>query len=329
MQKVRWGIISTAKIGMEKVTPALQQGEHCEVVAIASRSLDKAQDAASTLGIEKAYGSYEDLLADPNIDAVYNPLPNNYHVPVTLQALEAGKHVLCEKPIALSADEAQQLLDASKKYPHLKVMEAFMYRFHPQWRKTKELVDAGEIGTLTTIQTAFSFYNRDPNNVRNKPGVGGGGLMDIGCYCISLARLLFNQEPRKVMGSIEMDEEFGTDRIASSILTFENGSSSFVCSMQMSQFQRVNVFGTQGRIEIEIPFNAPPDKPARIFLQKGSEVTELTFEPVDQYTLQGDAFSLAILNDTLVPTPLEDAVNNMRVIDAVFESAEKNAWVTL
>ena len=327
MKKIHWGVLSTANIGTEKVIPAMQLGEYCKVTGIASRNQERAEAAAKRLGIPKAYASYEDLLADPDIEAIYNPLPNPQHVPWSIKALEAGKHVLCEKPIGMSSVEAEELLAAGKKHPELKVMEAFMYRLHPQWVKAKELVVDGEIGELRTIQSFFSYYNVDSRNIRNIAKMGGGGLMDIGCYCISLSRFIFDAEPERVHGIIEVDPEFKVDRVASGILDFGRGTSTFTCGTQLAPHQRVNIIGTEGRVEIEIPFNAPSDKPCRIWLQQGSEIEEILFDFCDQYTIQGDLFSLAVLNDTEVPTPLEDAVANMRVIESIVESAASGKWV--
>jgi predicted dehydrogenase len=279
------------------------------------------------LDIPKAYGSYEELLADPDIDAIYNPLPNHLHVPWSIKAIEAGKHVLCEKPIALTAAEAQTLVDAARKHPHLKVMEAFMYRHHPQWQRAKKLVDEGKIGTLRTIQSFFSYYNDDPNNIRNRADIGGGGLMDIGCYNISLSRFIFDAEPQRVVGIVEYDPQLRTDRLASGIMDFGNGTATFTCSTQLAPYQRVNIFGTQGRIEIEIPFNAPPDKPCKLWHEAKGKIQEIILPTTDQYTVQGDLMSQAILKDTPVPTPLEDAVRNMRLIEAIVESGRGNNWV--
>jgi predicted dehydrogenase len=325
--KVRWGVLSTADIGVGKVIPAMKQGKYCEMVGIASRNLDKARAVAERLGFAKTYPSYDALLADPEIDAVYIPLPNHLHVPWSIKALEAGKHVLCEKPIGLSSAEGQKLLDESKKYPHLKVMEAFMYRHHPQWQRAKKLVEEGAIGELRSIQTFFSYYNDDPENIRNMANIGGGGLMDIGCYCISLSRFLFGAEPRRVIGIVEYDPVFKTDRLASGMMDFGTGTSTWTCATQLNDYQRVNIVGTEGRVEIEIPFNAPPDRPCKIWHQRGNEIEEIVFEIVDQYTVQGDLFSQAVLNDTLVPTPLEDAVANMKVIEAIVRSDKAEAWV--
>jgi predicted dehydrogenase len=325
--KARWGVLSTARIGTEKVIPAMQSGRYCEIAAIASRDLGRARAAANRLGIPKAYGSYEELLADSDVDAIYNPLPNHLHVPWSIRALEAGKHVLCEKPIALTAAEAQKLLDAARERPQLKVMEAFMYRHHPQWQRARQLVADGEIGELRTIQSFFSYYNADPADIRNVAEFGGGGLMDIGCYTISLSRFIFGAEPRRVCGIVEYDPEFETDRLASGVLDFGRGTSTFTCATQLTPYQRVNIFGTEGRVEIEIPFNAPADRPCRMWHQRGSEIDEIVLDPCDQYTIQGDLFSQAVLDDTPVPTPLEDAVANMRVIEALVQSAKSGTWV--
>ncbi|GEO07911.1 Gfo/Idh/MocA family protein [Segetibacter aerophilus] len=329
MKKVRWGILSTAKIGREKVIPGMQASAFCDIAAIASRNIEDAQAVANKLGISKAYGSYEALLDDQDIDAVYIPLPNQLHVPWALKALEANKHVLCEKPIGLTAAEAQQLLKAVGQKLHLKVMEAFMYRFHPQWQYAKEMVMEGKIGDLKTIQSFFSYYNDDPNNIRNQKEAGGGGLMDIGCYCISLSRFIFDKEPARVMGKVEYDKNFGVDQMASGVLDFGFGTSTFTCSTQLTPFQRVNILGTTVGIEIEIPFNAPTDAPTKVWVHSKQGKKEIIFDIANQYTLQGDLFSQAILNDTPVPTPLEDAVNNMKAIEAIFESSDKGRWIEL
>ncbi|MCU0405128.1 MAG: Gfo/Idh/MocA family oxidoreductase [Chitinophagaceae bacterium] len=329
MKKVKWGIISTAKIGVEKVIPGMMKCENAEVIAISSRNLENAQKAAVKLGIKKAYGSYEALLEDTEVEAVYNPLPNHLHVPWTIKALQAGKHVLCEKPIALNASEAALLLETSAAFPHLKLMEAFMYRHTPQWKFAKQKIADGSIGQLRNIHSLFSYYNADPNNIRNKSDIGGGGLMDIGCYCISLSRWLFGQEPARVSAVMEPDPVMMTDRLASGILDFSTGTALFTCSTQMMPFQRATILGTEGAIEIEIPFNAPPDKPTRLWMytKKGRE--EVVFEAVDQYTLQGESFSRSILEDTPVYTPIEDAIGNMKVMDAFRASAGNNQWVAL
>jgi predicted dehydrogenase len=241
--------------------------------------------------------------------------------------LNAGKHVLCEKPIGLTAAEAQELLDAAQKQPQLKVMEAFMYRHHPQWQQARQLVAEGKIGDLRTIQSFFSYYNDDPGNIRNMADIGGGGLMDIGCYLISLSRFIFGAEPRRVCGIMEYDPQFKVDRLTSGMLDFGTGTSVFTCATQLAPYQRVNIFGTRGRIEIEIPFNPPPEEPCKLWHQHGTEIDEIVLDAGNQYTIQGALFSQAVLNDTEVPTPLEDAVANMEVIEALLRSAKSGTWV--
>ncbi len=327
MRKIRWGILSTATIAREDVIPAIQKGVHSEIVAIASRTIEKAKQIAKKFQIPKAYASYDELLADPDIDVIYNPLPNHLHVLWSIKALEAGKHVLCEKPISLTAEEGQQLVDFTKTKSHLKLMEAFMYRFHPQWQRAKQLVNNGEIGDLRTIQSFFSFFDENPKNIVNIKEFGGGSLLDIGCYNISLSRLIFNGEPKRVCGIVELDPNFNVDRLVSGLLDFGNGTTTFTCSTQLSEYQRVNIFGAKGRIEIEIPFNAPPDKPTKMWFQSEDQIEEIVFDICDQYTIQGDLFSLSIINDTKVPTPIEDAVANMKVIDKIIESSKTGSWL--
>lgn len=329
MKRLRWGILSTSRFAQQKIVPAMKSCLYAEVTAIASRDREKGEEVAARLGIAKVHDTYEGLLADPEIDVIYNPLPNHLHVPLTIEALEAGKHVLCEKPIGLDTADAERLLEAARRYPHLKVMEAFMYRFHPQWQKARQLVREGRIGSVSTIQSAFSYFNDDPANVRNQDGIGGGGLLDIGCYSISLSRFIFEAEPRRVVGIIENDPQFKVDRLTSGILDFGDRTSTFTCATQLTPYQRVQIFGTRGRIEIEVPFNPMPDQPARIIVESEGKVEEIGFDLCNQYTIQGDLFSLAVINNSPVPTPLEDAVANMRVIDAVFESGRSGGWVAL
>jgi len=330
MEPVRFGVISTAKIAIQKVIPAMQQSAYCRIVAIASRDLARARAAAEALGIARAYGSYAELLQDREIEAVYNPLPNHLHVPVSIEAAAAGKHVLCEKPIALSAAEAQKLVEARDRTGVL-IQEAFMVRSHPQWLRARELVRHGRIGELRVVQGSFSYMNVDPANVRNQADIGGGGLYDIGCYPIVTARFLFEAEPVRVASVIEYDPDFRTDRLASVLLQFPAGQALFYCSTQLVPYQRVQILGTAGRIEIEIPFNAPPDRPCRIFVDDGSQLGDAsarpeTFEVVDQYTVQGDLFARAIREGTPLAFPLEDAVSNMRVLDAVFRAGRSGRF---
>jgi predicted dehydrogenase len=330
-EKVRWGVLGVARIATQKVIPAMQRGASSEIVGIASRDAAKGRKAAADLRIPKSYGSYEELLADPEIDAVYNPLPNHLHVPWSIRAAEAGKHVLCEKPISLTVAECRTLMDARDR-TGVKIGEAFMVRTHPQWLRARDIARSGEIGDVRAIQGAFSYFNRDATNVRNIPEWGGGGLMDIGCYPIQISRFLFGQEPARVVGKLEFDPDYRTDRLSSAILDFPAGQCVFTCSTQLVPYQRIQIFGTRGRIEVEIPFNAPPDRPCRIFIDNGADVhgsgikTE-EFQVCDQYTIQGDAFSDAIRDGGEVPTPLEDSLGNMQVIEALFRSAKDDAWV--
>lgn len=321
LDKVRWGILSTANIGLQKVIPAMQRSPWCEIAAIASRDLSKAKDAANELGIHKAYGSYEELLADDTIEAIYNPLPNHLHVPWTLKAAEAGKHVLCEKPIALNAKEARTLIDARDRFG-VRIQEAFMVRTHPQWLETRRLIQTGRIGTLRSITGFFSYFNPDPSNIRNQLELGGGALMDIGCYPITISRWIYEAEPRRVLGLIERDAESGTDVLTTAVLDFSNGHSTFTCSMRLAPYQRMIFHGTAGRIEVLIPFNAPNDRPTQIILDDET----IDFPVCDQYEIQGTLFSQALREHKEQPIPLEDAINNMVVIDAVFRSAANGEW---
>ena len=321
IDKVRWGILGTANIALKKVIPAMQRGSWCEIAAIASRDLTKAQAAANELQIPTAYGSYEELLADDSIEAVYNPLPNHLHVPWTLKAAEAGKHVLCEKPIALNAEEARTLIDARDRYG-VRIQEAFMVRTHPQWLETQRLIRDGRIGTLRSITGFFSYFNSDPENIRNQVELGGGALMDIGCYPITISRFMFEAEPRRVLGLLEHDPEFGIDSLTTAVLDFHNGHSTFTCSTRLAPYQRMIFHGTEGRIEVLIPFNAPNDRPTQILFD--DEIIEIPI--CDQYEIQGTLFSQAIREQTDQPIALEDAINNMTVIDAVFRSAASGHW---
>jgi predicted dehydrogenase len=325
MTRLRWGVLGVAKIAVDKVIPAMRRGEWSAVTAIASRDRAKADAAAAKLGIATAYGSYEALLADLNIDAVYIPLPNHLHAPWTIRAAEAGKHVLCEKPIGLNAAEARQLVQVRDR-TGVQIQEAFMVRSHPQWRKARELVREGAIGDLRSMLWHFSYFNAAPSNIRNIAAFGGGGLMDIGCYLINTGRFIFDREPERVMGLIDRDPVLRTDRMTSLLLDFGAGHLAGTCSTQMVPYQRVHICGARGRIEIEIPVNAPPDRPSRLFVDRGAGVDTVELPICDQYTIQGDLFSRAILDGRPAPVPLEDAVANMACIDAAFRSAATGRW---
>jgi predicted dehydrogenase len=329
MKRVVWGVLGTARIGTAKVIPAMQRSDCCEVRAIASRSPEKARAAAAALGIPVAHGSYEALIADPAIEAIYNPLPNQLHVPWTLLAAAAGKHVLCEKPIALTAEEAGRLRAVAGK---VLVMEAFMVRFHPQWLRVRELLRAGAVGTPRAVQVFFSFFNEDAGNIRNQPEAGGGALYDIGCYADVSGRFVFEAEPVRAIALVDRDPRFGTDRTTSALVDFGGGRHlTYTVSTQCVPHQRVQVCGTRGRIEVQIPFNAPQGGATRILLDDGSAldgsaVRTETLPASDQYTLQGEAFSRAVRGEIPLPYGVEDAVHNMRLIDALFRSERSGRW---
>lgn len=329
MKKVIWGVLSTAKIGLKRALPGMLKSDRLEIRALASRSLAAARAAAGTLGIPRAYGSYEELLADPEIEAVYNPLPNHLHVPLTLKAAAAGKHVLCEKPIALTAAEAERLRAAADK---VLIMEAFMVRFHPQWQRARELVRQGQVGTLRVVQMLFSYFNNDPGNIRNMAAIGGGGLYDIGCYAIAAGRFFFEAEPRRAVALVDRDPAFGTDRLTSALLDFGSGRHlDFTVSTQCVPFQRTQICGSKGRIEIQIPVNAPQGAKTLLFVDDGSSldgssVRTETLPESDQYQLQAEAFSRAIRGEIPLPYGVEDAVWSMRAIDALFRSEKSGRW---
>lgn len=326
---VKWGILSTANIGVQKVLPAMLKSRKLEITGLASRDLGRAKAACRKLGIARAYGSYEEMLADPEIEAIYNPLPNHLHVPLTLAAAKAGKHVLCEKPIAITAKEATKLRNLPKG---IVVAEAFMVRHAAQWLAVREQVKKGKIGDVRAIQVLFSYYNTDPANVRNMAGIGGGGLLDIGCYPVTVSRFIFDADPLRAAATIDWDPKFKTDRLAGGILEYSKGRHlTFTVSTQLAPFQRVQIMGTKGRIEVEIPFNAPPDKPNRYFLQgmdmmKGKWV-ELPVS--DQYQLQAEAFGRVIRKTEKPVWGVEDAITNMKILDALFASGKSGRFVAI
>jgi predicted dehydrogenase len=329
-QKVKWGILGVANIAVKKVIPAMQKGHWSEITAIASRDLSKAQSAAEQLSIPKAYGSYEELISDPGIEAIYNPLPNNLHVEWSIKAAEAGKHVLCEKPISMTVAEALPLLGVRDK-TGVKIEEAFMVRTHPQWVTTLNLIKEGAIGPVRAVEGHFSYNNQDLKNIRNIRETGGGGLMDIGCYMIFFSRLTFNEEPKRVVSLIEQHAETRTDILTSALLEFPSGHATFTCGTRMVPYQRVQILGAEGRIEIQIPCNAPPDEACRVFVDNGTDLSgrniqTIESEPCDQYTIQGDLFSQAIRENTEPVLSLEDSIRNMAVIEAVFRSAQSGQW---
>jgi predicted dehydrogenase len=331
VEKVRWGVLGVAGIAARRVIPAMRLCRHSEVIAIASREINKAEEAARALGIPHAHGSYEALLADPEIDVIYIPLPNHLHVPWSIRAAEAGKHVLCEKPIGLNAAEVRQLIDA-RDSAQVKIGEGFMVRTHPRWLRVRQMIREGRIGELRLIQGWIGYFNRDPQDVRNTLEYGGGALLDIGCYPVTLSRFIFGEEPTRVSALIERDPEMRTDRLSSATLEFPTGRAVFSCSTQIGYNQRLIFFGTKGRIEIDRPINPAVDEPSKILVDDNpADPTGagLTIEPIqtcNQFTIQADLFSQAVREGSEVPVPLEDSVKNMEVIDAIFRAAESNRW---
>jgi predicted dehydrogenase len=327
---VRWGVLGASNFALKVSLPGMMRGPLTQLVALASRDTAKARAATQSLGIAQAYGSYEELLADPEIEVIYNPLPNHMHVEWTARAARAGKHVLCEKPIALDTRAAETLVSVQRETGKL-ISEAFMIRHHPQWRQAKEWIESGRIGELVSVQTAFSYFNRNADNIRNRKEAGGGALYDIGCYAVNTSRYLFGREPSRAIALIERDPDFGIDRLTSGLLDYGGAHMTFSCSTQAVPYQRVNAFGTKGRIEIEIPFNAPATAPCRILFDSGSALggssaEATTFPIVNQYHLQSEAFSRAIRTGSAIENGIEVAVGNMRVIDALFRSAETGGW---
>lgn len=326
IQRLRWGIIGTAKIAREFLIPAIRLSPHAEVAAVASRDAEKARRYADTCDIPRCFGSYQDLLNNPDIDAVYIPLPNDMHVSLSLQAIAAGKHVLCEKPLGLSVKDVQPLLAAAAARPELVVMEAFMYRYHPQWIQVKRLIDQGVLGEVNAVEACFTYFNNDPDNVRNNPDLGGGGMLDIGCYCVSVARWVYGREPRRVFGQMDIDPNFGVDRHASGLLDFAPGMATFFCSTQSQNSQQVKITGTRGQLIVENPFFARNDTPSRLLLS-GEDEEVFVIGEHNQYLEQINAFSLAALNGEPAPTPLTDALGNMKALDGLFTAATSGRWV--
>jgi len=332
MKKVVWGVLSTAKIGVNKVIPALKKSELIHVKGLASRNPDAAQSAVDDLKLDLAYGSYEDLLADPEVEVIYNPLPNHLHIPMTLAAAKAGKSVLCEKPMSLNAAQIDELNDYSGK---VHIMEAFMVRHSLQWLEARRLIRSGAIGSPHMIQSYFTYANTDPNNIRNRLDWGGGGLMDIGCYPIVAGRFFFETDPVRVMALISRDETFGTDTITSGLLDFGAGRQlTFAVSTQLAAAQAVTIFGSAARLSLSIPFNQPPDAAQTLTIDDGKSLTGETavthrIDPSDQYQLMGEAFSRAVRGQGALPYGLTDAKTNMRIIDALFRSEISGKWETL
>lgn len=327
---VRWGILGAANIAVRQVIPATQESPKCSVVAIASRDVDKARAAAASLNIPRAYGSYQELMDDPDVEAIYNPLPNHLHVPWTIRAAERGKHVLCEKPMALSASEAEQLREVQQR-TGVQIAEAFMVRTHPQWLAARDVISSGRIGDLRLINGHFTYFRRDPADVRSNPEWGGGALLDVGCYPVTMSRWLFGEEPVEVVGQLEFDPDLHVDRVGSALMRFPSGQAAFTFGGQVALHQQMKMFGTRGHLSIDIPFNPPPGRPTRLVVDDGRDLVgsgaeAFTFPPVNQYTLQATRFAEAVRGLNTVAVSLDDAIKNMRVIDAIFRSATSRRW---
>lgn len=320
--QVRWGVLGCASIAIEKVIPSFAHVADAEVVAIASRSQAKAAETATALGIPRAHGSYEALLADPDVDAVYIPLPNHLHAEWTIRAARAGKHVLCEKPLAPDRATAETMVAAAAEAGVL-LMEAFMYRLHPTWVTAKRMVDDGEIGELRAIQSVFTFHGDDPTSIHNVAAYAGGSLYDIGCYPINVSRWFFDAEPDRILAQVARHPDWGVDVTVSAVLGFGDRQASFVCSTLIEDSQRVELLGSAGRIVIPIPFNIPLDRPTTITHFAGGNPPEepgtrvIEFETRDQYAIEIEQFSAAVRAGGPVPIPPEDAYGTLDVITTI------------
>lgn len=326
MEKLRMGVLGCSGHYFKRVAIPLRESLLIEPYAIASRETDKARKAAAAWGFAANYGSYEALLADRSVDFVYIPLPNHLHLEYIKKAADAGKPILCEKPLCLNAREAAEAAAycAERGVP---LMEAFMYRFHPQWVRARQLAEAGEIGAIRSTQCWFSYNNKDPNNIRNIADFGGGALLDIGCYAVSSARFLMGAEPRRVVCMIERDGTFKTDILVSGLLDFGGGRrSSFTVGTQAFSMQRVDAYGASGAFTVEVPFNMYGDVPGRLSVATDVGRRVIETEIADQYLLLFEAFAQAVAEGAPVPTPVADAVANMAVLDALAASADSGVW---
>jgi predicted dehydrogenase len=326
MKKLRLGVLGCSHIYAGRVSLPLRSSSLVEPYAVASRDTEKGENYAKLHGFSKPYGSYEALLDDPDVDFVYIPLPNHLHLEYIKMAADAGKPIICEKPLCLNAAEAKEAAEYCRK-KNISLMEAFMYRFHPQWIRAKEIVRYGEIGELLAVHGHFSYTNKDGNNIRNIAAYGGGALYDIGCYIVSGARFLFGREPIRVISTLVRDTGFKTDILVSGILDFDEGkTAAFTVSTQMYPYQRITAVGTSGSFSIEVPFNMYPDVPGHINVSLGIGQRLIETPVVDQYLLEFDAFAESLIQKAEAPTPVSDAIANMAVLDALYKSAESGAW---
>lgn len=321
-EKIRWGILSTANIGRGKVIPAIQQSRNGRVLAVASRDLNHAKTFADDLNIPRAYGSYEELIADPDIDAIYNPLPNSMHAEWSIKCAEAGKPTLCEKPFASDAAEAQTMVDAFTKR-NILFAEAFMYRFHPQTQKVKALVEGGGVGQITVMNSTFSFAIRPGNedNIRLSKPLAGGALMDVGCYCINVMRLMCGEEPTSAHAFAHIGEQTQVDETLAGVLQFSSGAvGHFDCSLRTAFAHNYEIRGTAGRIRVSEAFVMPADKEVVIEHWQGAVYDRITIPAANSYTLMAEDFADALIHNRPPKYAPQDGVNNMKVIDMLVAS---------
>ncbi|SMO60694.1 Predicted dehydrogenase [Saccharicrinis carchari] len=328
MNRLKIGVLSVSNHLLKRIVLPLKNTKYCKIYGIASRNPKKAEAFAQKFDIEKVYADYQELIEDPIIDFVYIPLPNHLHLEWVVKAAEAGKHILCEKPIALNAQEAMQCIEAAQKNK-VQLMEAFMYKFHPLWIYAKEVITTNQIGRIMYIHTSFAYHNPAPDNIRNIKEFGGGALMDIGCYAISSSRFLLDAEPQRVMAIHQQHPEFKTDTLGSAIMDYDGRHASYTVSTLSQANQGVDIVGSSGRIRIPVPFNTYVDTPSEIIINTAQGERSVSFAVCDQYGLMFDAFSECLIKKMPLPIEPTDVLNNMKVIDAVFKSAQSQQWERL
>ena len=319
-QTLRWGILSTANIGRAAVIPAIQASTNGEVVAVASRDLGQAASFAEKLGIPRAIGGYQALLDDPEIDAVYIPLPNSLHLEWTIKAAAAGKHILCEKPLALDAAQCLEM-DAAAERAGVKLMEAFMYRFHPQIARAQELITSGAVGDVRHMHAAFTFRLTNPNNIRLQPELGGGSLMDVGCYCVNALRTFAGAEPIEVQAFARWHEN-GVDEQMAGVLRFDNGlSGQFDSALTLDRRETFLAAGTEGTLQLPVAY-LPGKADTTVLVQHGRDQAQQHIVPgVDEYRLMVEHFADCVLHDRPVRYDAREAVRTLHVIEALYRSA--------
>ena len=325
MKKLKIGVLGVSNHLIKRIILPLQETNNCFIYGIASRNSEKAISASRQYNIPKYYESYDDLLSDKDIDIVYIPLPNHLHAEWIKKSADAGKHVLCEKPLCMNAKESEDAISYVDK-KGIKLMEAFMYKFHPLWIHVKNIIDTKQIGDITYIHTSFSYNNPSKTNIRNIKEYGGGAMMDIGCYAVSVPRFLLGREPEKTVSLINRHPDFGTDILSSAIMDFGTSRSTFTVGTLSDAHQRVEITGTAGKITIPIPFNTFVDVRSTITITNSIGERTVEFAPADQYGIMFDVFAKTVINDHPVPVNAMDALLNQKVVDAIFRSGESDAW---